>query len=383
MKPGKSKVAGRPGEQPATDRAISLKLLQLNLHQVLANSFRAHQILDVLQQKHRGDYIFGRAFVAESAARLNEALFENCFHVNALTEGKATELFTHLDRLKARINSVLEVTSPPATGPSRDPSNLEDEVSLLLSRVVEETCGTSLSPRTTPETVLGDRPTAREMLAYLSELTLDVVDYRLSAAAESAEGLTDRIIVIPINYLDAPSPAQGAPATSETRTPTGATLNEAAELLARGIREIGGVPTSGLEQHQSGKESALKDIILHSQDTVTLFEVSRLFRCVIGAGVFDAVAGNYIYLVIAPLGRDEETAAVGRLMLRSLYWLDFDTFDSQQVICAGIRNLTRDEMGGHLNMLGKLLSFISLADVSRHDDESIQGHMEYFLENVI
>ncbi|MEW5994921.1 MAG: hypothetical protein AB1744_11070, partial [Candidatus Zixiibacteriota bacterium] len=111
VKRGKKRGTGRFMEQTATDDIISLKLMQLNLHQALTHSFKVQQLLHDLRQKQESDYIFGKGFIADSTTDIQEALSRASFHLNAVTKGRHIALYMKLDELKRRITALFDTGS--------------------------------------------------------------------------------------------------------------------------------------------------------------------------------------------------------------------------------------------------------------------------------
>ena len=68
---------------------------------------------------------------------------------------------------------------------------------------------------------------------------------------------------------------------------------------------------------------------------------------------------------------------------RLLYWLDFTVFHSRDMTLAGIKNMTRNEMQNHLNMVGKMLSFVTSPEISPIDDAAVRRDIDVFLEQVV
>ena len=377
MKPVKRKNTGKTVERSVRNLAVPRKLLQLNLHQALKYNFQAHQILDDLRQKHQSDAIFGKAYIAESVIRLNEALFGNSFHLNALTNGGNTDLFSQLDTLKARVNDTIDnpFHNPGTTSPTKSTTD-EDEVSLLLSRLVGETGSLDKRSEDTDSSGLTENHGIGEMLAHLSNLTLEIADRLLADTAAPDPQQKNGITVLPVEYVNPSEETDGAGSTTPTAE------NETVRMVIDGINTAHSLLADGNPEQVAG-EFDLRSTILHSAHETSQAARAGAFFCIMGAAVFDDAAGNFIYLMIAPEGEKRKSAAVRQLLLKSLFWLDFDTTDDMGIICAGIRNLTRQEMGDHLNMLGKLLSFAATVSDSLRDERSIQNNVEYFLETVI
>jgi len=378
VKPVKKKGTGRTVELSASNPAASRKLLQLNLHRALAWNFRGHQVLHDLSHRRRLDCASLTSYVSEAVIRLNEALFGNCFHLNALSGGKNTDLFELLDSLKYRINEQLDV---PCSGEqTRDIQLRQDVVSALLSTIIGESDESERPRQVDPRTGLPQRPSAREMLAHLSGLTLDAADRGLSATSEHRQG--DRNRIVPVGYIDLPATAAETSDTPDNRKVSGGSADEAVQLLIDGLQEVAAAHGDGAESGSS-PQPALRTIVLHSSNAVCLSADFHTCRGVMGAEVFDEVAGNHIYMLIASKDSRAKPEAVRQLLLRTLYWLDFDTVDSLRTISAGIGNLTREEMGDHLSMLGKLLSFAANSGDRLTDEKSIQNSMDYFLERIV
>lgn len=376
MNPVKNNNTGKTVEPSVKNRAVPRKLLQLNLHQALRYNFQAHQILGDLRQKQQSDAIVGKAYIAESVIRLNEALFGNCFHLNALTSGGYTDLFSHLDNLKARVNSLID--EPPGGAPADSSESSiggEDPVSHLLLRLIKETSdphrlshdGSTVDP--------SPAPGIGSMLSHLSELTITVADRMLSLAVEPEVNTAKELAVLPVGYVNNPAP-------SDTPGNVPPPENETVHMIIDGLKVMEALALNDSRLCPPGK-SHPRTIVLHSAHETSQFFRSGAFCSVVGAAVFDDAAGNFIYLMIAPGEEEIRAEQVIQLLLKSLYWLDFDTTDHRQIICAGIRNLTRAEMGDHLNMLGKLLAFAASVSNSLENEQSIQNSVEYFLETVI
>lgn len=343
------------------DPAVARMLLQLNLHKALEHNFRGHQVFVDLRRKQEGDAIFGKAYIAESVIRLHEALFGNCFHLNALTEGGRTELFSALDKLKTRINNLIDAPD--------DTDDTEDKVSRLLARVIEETRCSSRIELLEDSSKLPERATAGDTLCYLSSQTLEAVERQLTLLVGQEISGDSPIATVPIDY--------SGPGEDSART----LGKESVKLIADSVREVSGL--AGLEGRMSqAVPPELRGTILYSPSALSLYVNSTLFKGVAGTAVFDDASGNYIYLLIAPEDVNKD-AAVRQLLLRSLYWLDFDTSESRQVICAGIRYLTREEMRDHLSMLGKLLPYAAYTGGSLDSEESVRNSVDYFLESVV
>ena len=70
-------------------------------------------------------------------------------------------------------------------------------------------------------------------------------------------------------------------------------------------------------------------------------------------------------------------------MERLLEWLDFRAFKIDDLIVAGIKDLTRVEVIYHLGVLGKLLGFVSTPKITAQDELTIRKYMHIFLGNII
>jgi hypothetical protein len=385
---GKKSSVGRLMPQPATDDIISLKLLQLNLHQALAHSLKVQQILNDLRQKQGSDYIFGKGFIADSTTDVQEALSRVSFHLNAITKGQHISLYMKLDELKRKITALFDtVSSNEVVSSDSDltPPD-DDEISMLLGWAVDNTARISIPDKDVLDTDLSECTTAHDLLVYCFKLLFDAVHSRflvLTSVANSALAAGDTITMIPISYLDKDSNGSPEEATSSTLPSRATVPNKAAEMLTAGIDEVGRSNLYGSRQAQDNQDDQGQGVLLFSQDTVTLFHRSHRFRTVIAANVYEAVRGNYIYFLMAPCAHHQSTAFVNAMVEKLLYWLDFAAFHSHKTTLAGIKNMTRSEMQNHLNMLGKMLSFVTAPKISPADDAGVRRDINVFLEEIV
>ncbi|MEW5994676.1 MAG: hypothetical protein AB1744_09790, partial [Candidatus Zixiibacteriota bacterium] len=225
-----------------------------------------------------------------------------------------------------------------------------------------------------------------DLLLYCFKLLFETLDSRLiglAADADSAHAGTETITMIPISYLDKDSKGSPAEAASSTPASRAASPNKAAEMLMAGIDEVVRSDLYGSRQAPANPDDRGRGILLFSKDTVTLYHLSPRFRSVIVANVYDSVSGNYIYLLITPCARHQPAAFADLMVEKLLYWLDLATFRSHKTILAGIKNMTRNEMQNHLNMLGKLLAFASAPKISPVDDGDVRRDIDVFLEQIV
>ncbi len=386
-KTDKKSSVGKLIRQPTTYDLISLKLLQLNLHQALAHSLKVQQILNDLRQKQDADYIFGKGFIADSTTDMQEALSRVAFHLNAIAKGKHISLYMKLDELKRQITSLFDTRSPDEIGSSRDlivPG--DDEIAALLCRAVDRAARVSLPEKDVLDSDLSDCTTAHDLLIYFFRLLFDTVHDRLLVLTSvdlSAPAAGKTISMIPISYLDKDSNGCQEDAAPGTPSSRAASLNKAAEMLTAGIDEVAYSDSYGFGRPLASSADRGRGILLFSKDTVSLYHVSRNFRAVIAANVYEAVRGNYIYLLIAPYAHRQSTTFVNIMVEKLLYWLDFASFRSHRTILAGIKNMTRGEMQSHLNMLGKMLSFITAPEIAPASDADVRRDIDVFLERIV
>jgi hypothetical protein len=385
---GKKSNVGRLMPQPAADDIISLKLLQLNLHQALAHSLKVQQILNDLEQKQGSDYIFGKGFIADSTTDMQEALSRVSFHLNAITKGQHIGLYMKLDGLKRKITALFDTASSDETVSSDSDLTRpdDDEVSMLLGRAVDNTARISIPDKDVLDTDLSECTTAHDLLVYCFKLLFDAVHSRLlvlTSVAHSALAAGETITMIPISYLGKDNKESREETASSALVSWSASHNEAAEMLTAGIDEVARSNLYGSRQARDNQDDQGRGVLLFSKDTVTLYHLSHRFRTVIAANVYEAVRGNYIYLLMAPCAHHQSSAFVNVMVEKLLYWLDFAAFRSHKTILAGIDNMTRSEMQNHLNMLGKMLSFVTAPKISPADEADVRCDIDVFLEEIV
>jgi len=72
-----------------------------------------------------------------------------------------------------------------------------------------------------------------------------------------------------------------------------------------------------------------------------------------------------------------------KMTQKLLRWLDFNPVSNSDNILSSISNLNSETIESQLNMIGKLLPFVSSLKTAPKSESEIQDQIEYFLENIL
>ncbi len=368
-----------PVEQQSTDRIISFKLLQLNVHYALTHSFYALQVMEGLLQREKSTPL-DRQAAAETAVDVHDAISKAAFYVNAITKGAHVDVYLKLDKLKEKIITLFKTPEPGVGGASSRASTSSDDETLamlrsLLAAQKEDTAAAPMTVTEPPETL-------KQLLWYCFHVLLDALQARLQPVFDGAahSSLRHPLRALPIGYLDKDTLLAEHEDADFDVTPYQAP-NEATQALLAGFEEV--TQSHLYETPSLGTVEKNVGVLLYSKDTVTLYHLTSRFRTIIVANSFEAVSGNYIYLLVEPLMAAPTREFYDLMIVKILYWLDFVTFPSPSVTFAGIKNLTYNEMKSHVNMLGKMLAFANAPTVTPTTTAEAQQQVEVFWERVV
>lgn len=364
------------------------KLFMLNIHAVIEDGFRLERIFQDLQRKYEGDYIYGRMFIAESIIEIIETLDRVIFHLNALTEGGDIELYHILDNLKNRLNRCFEGDADADNVPYNgdNPPEKKDDLSILLGQIIDCSAVVSASAEASGFLTLEDTRTARDFLYYCYNRIFAFLDDNYNSIIQmTGEFLSPGVPIIgmPVSYLqqdERPVLENGLP-FKYISDPIYS--NPGVHNLTNGIYEILNSELYLPFLEESRKESDIRGTMFYSNETLALYNASKRFKFIIAANICEAVGGNYIDISIISAAPHTVPLSAHQLIWKLLGRLDFHTFSGYGFTTASIRNITRNEMENHLNMLGKLITFASEATMVPSDEGNVRRNIEIFLENVI
>ncbi len=366
---------------------INNNLLQLNIHLAMARSFELQQIFLDLTQKYEGDFIFDQKYIAEAVTNISESMEEIFFHVNSISGGQNIALYNRLDELKDKItglfgNADLDIIEPPA---SRKSSIFDDELSSLLNQVMDLTIKYDSNHLIKAASGAKNDFTANELLIICLREILGDLENRCGnkKSHDGIENYPGTINKTPVFYpglekvgkIDAISLRQTVPTMPDSEQGI-ETLISSIDGVMLTDKYYGKSEDSNFRGHYCG-------LLFYSLDNLTLYIQCHKYKYLIASGTYDFAKGSYIYFMVDPTDIKESIAFGNQLMERLLEWLDFRTFKINDLIVAGIKDLTRVEVIYHLGMLGKLLAFVSAPKIRPQDELTIRKYMEIFLENII
>ena len=359
----------------------------LNLHNVIASSLKLEREFQDLVRKYRGDYIYGRKFITETALDITETLEMVIFHLNALTGGRDIHLFGFSDNLKTRINRCFDKSQPGSSAASvaRDAHETEDAVSALLRKIIDNTVGAGFFDGRSPSTKIEDEATALGLLNRCYDRIYSILDTRLQSisSANSDEAVRKTpIFGISTGYLLQDEKPRFEAVFPGSENPESHNSNSGLLRLVEGIFEVSDSTVYGSFVEPLPDGTGISGMAIYSNEALVLYYCPGRFKNIVTANVCDDVGGNHIDLLIGSADRRSEQPSSHRLVLKLLEWLDFHTFEESGFTVASIRNMTRGDTENHLNILGKLLLFVSSTRIEPSDDDSVQRNIDMFLEHV-
>ncbi len=369
------------------DTTNSYRSMQLNLHGFLTECLNMQKEFENLREKSEGFFIFGKQFVAESAIGIVEILDKIVFYINTLSDGNDIDLFIKLDKLKADINKCFE-TNKLVQKTDINENNIqdeEDEVLCMLKRIIGHTSQIHLSNIPNEEMNVGECTSAHDILLYCYRKVFNVLNSKFNNIREAGHNTLESnkgIYEIAINWLDNIEQSNSDNTLSEVKDPIANSQNPGVLELIDGINEVLKSDSDTPESEDSGG-NCNKGLIFHSPNTITFYYLSPQYELVLASNLCDAASGNYIFLLInlpeALHGDSPYNLLIGKL----LHWLDFVNFNSRNTIISSIKSITSNQLKGHLNMVGKLLSFISAPRIPLLNDSDVQNELELFLETIV
>lgn len=383
----KKKSANDGNREPLKDISY-YRLFMLNLHKVIACGFKLEQIFRDLRGKYEGDYIYGRMFIAETIIDIIETLDMVLFYLNALTGGRDIDLFYKLDCLKSQLNKCFDGSDykEAALNTRGDSIEKRDALSILLGEIINYSTKVSIPADASSFMKLEDVSTAHDLLNYCYNCIFDILESCHRSIKTSGRELSARkvpIIEIPLSYLQQDQMPFLETELTARKPADNLYSNPGALKLREGIYEILNSEFYTPLLEQSHGDSDIQGMMFYSNETLLLYDTSDRFRNIITANICDAVGGNYINLLIASTAPHNPQLSPHQLIKKLLDWLDFRSFSGYGFTTASIKNITRNDMENHLNMLGKLLTFASSTKIPPLDDETVQQNIELFLENVV
>jgi hypothetical protein len=325
------------------------KLFMLNLHAAIENGFKLENIFQDLRQKCDGEYIFGKAFIADTIIDIGEKLDSLIFYINSLSSGRDVDLFYRLDHLKNYMNKCLS-RSDDGIGLEYDNDNpAESMVSLpdLLKEIMEFSTRISLSANNISSVTPDEIGTVHDLLVYSYNRIFEIIESWFETVISSDKkvpGKKSRIIRLPISYL----PQDGEP-DFDGKLPSANSFhnlyaNPGASKLCEGIHEVYDSELYASFMEKSYGEMDDQGMLLYSNETLALYHVSNRFENIVAANICDAVGGNYINLLVTSGSPQKEN---------------------------------------QLNMLGKLLAFTASTAILPREEKTIQENIDLFLEYIV
>jgi hypothetical protein len=364
------------------------KLFMLNLHAAIDNGFKLENIFQDLRQKCDGEYIFGRAFIADTIIDIVEKLDSLIFYINSLSGGRDVDLFYKLDHLKNYMNRRFG-GSGDGIGPGYNKDGpVESAISLpdLLKEIMDFSTGISFSGDNISSVTQGEIGTVHDLLIYCYKRFFEIIEYwfqTVISADKRIPGEMSRIIRLPISYLL----RDGDPVFDEEFADVNSSpdlySNPGASKLCEGIYEVYDSELYSSFLEKSGRKIDNQGMLLYSNETLALYHVSNRFKNIVAANICDAVGGNYINLLVTSASPHNSSEWSHRLFGKLLDWLDFHSFSGYNFTIASIGNMTRNDTENQLNILGKLLAFTASTAILPHNEKSVQENIDLFLENIV
>lgn len=363
------------------------KLFMLNLHAAIDSGYRLENIFQDLRQKHDGEYIFGKAFIADTIIDIVEKLDSLIFYLNSLSSGRDVELYSLLDGLKNYLHKCFDRSGDAeASGGSKDHSSQTVSLPDLLKEIIDFSTRIDLAGSNIISVTPGDIVTIHDLLIYCYKRVFDIMDERFETMASverKISGRTSPLIKLPISYLL----QDGMPVfdyeLADRGGHGGLYSNPGASRLCEGINEVfdSGLYASFLEK--SSVETGNRGMLFYSNETIVSYHIFDRFSNIVAANVCDAVGGNYINLLVNSGSSLNDPILSHRLLGKLLDWLDFHSFSAHGFTVASIGNMTRNDMENQLDMLGKLLAFVASTAIPPRDEATVQQSVDIFLENIV
>jgi hypothetical protein len=360
----------------------------LNLHGVLGYGFKLEQVFYDLRRKHEGNYVYGRRFVTDTALDITETLGMIFFCLNALTGGRDIGLFYILDNFKKQINDCIDISDSrdtAITDGDKRPKAI-DPILALLGIISDYTAGGDFSEDGSISGELERAASIRDILNYCYDRVFGILDSLLQSVTlldRSIAGGTAPIIGIPVSYFLSDKKPVFEKGLFSGETHDASHSNPGASRLVEGIYDVQDSILYAPFLEKSRSNANLHGMLIYSNETLVLYHLPGKFKNLVSANIRDAVGGNHINLLIGSTDHANLPPSAGQLVKKLLDGLDFRTFEGHGFVIASIRNITRGETENHLNMLGKLISFVSSTRIAPSDDESVARNIDVFLENII
>jgi hypothetical protein len=357
----------------------------LNLHAAIYSALKLENIFQDMRQKSEGDYIFGKAFIADAIIEITEKLDSLIFHMNSLSGGNDVELFYKFDKLKNHMNKSFDKSDD---GKAPAPKGEKAAISLpdLLKEITEFSTRISFTEENLLSLTHEDIETVHDLLIFCYKRIFDIMDGRFQSlipAGGSISGSASPVIRIPISYLLQDGEPLFEDELAGRNIPDTLYANPGALKLSEGIQEVFDSEFYASFLKQSYREIDTHGVLLYSNEILSLYYTSGRFNNMVTANICDAVGGNYINLLVSSASSDNPSDLSHRLFEKLLDWLDFYSFSGYGFTIASIGELTRYDMENQLNILGKLLAFVTYTVISPVDEESVQKNIEVFLENIV
>jgi hypothetical protein len=358
----------------------------LNLHGVISCGFSLERLFHDLRRKHEGEYVYGKQFVTDTALGITETLDTLFFYLNALTRGSDVALFHIHDELKRQIGKSIDYKEAGESIEVDDRPKAMDPIPALLGIITDYTVDGEISETGSLSGTLESPATIHDILNYCYDRTFDMLDSLIRSLVAEDRLVVSRsssIMGVPTSYLlqERRPVFETLPASGETNDVPHS--NGGASRLIEGIYDVedSDLYTSFVERPR--RDTDIRGMLIYSNETLASYHSSGKFRNMVCSNICEAVGGNHIDLLIGPASGAGLPSSSRQLVKKLLDWLDFRTFAGHGFVVASIRNITRSQTENHLNMLGKLLSFIASTRIPPSDDESVDRNTEIFLENII
>jgi hypothetical protein len=382
--------AGKPSNRDTIylGECISQKLLQINLHKILILGFKLHKLFSLLKEKSNRDVGISREFIGETSLSITDTIDKLAFHLNSLIGGEDVDIFFRIDRIKNAITKWFDKNRLGdkifTEGTIGDEVN---EVKVLLKRVMYFTTELSVSGDNYIDFMKNQNATAHDLLLYCYARIFSYMDNYLGRVKKDwdiKKGSGFECGDVSEQRIDWLTPDKKALLNSgDSEKATAIGMNSGAFNLVEGMREVFGSDFYNFVLDPSLGGCLHESLLIHSPEAITLYHATKRCRFILTANVCDAVAGNYIYLLCAPVPGFDNDNFRRMLLEKLIHWLDFAYFVSRGYIVSSTSKITRQQVEDYLYYVGTLLSYISSPKVSPSNDIEIQENVEFFMENII
>ncbi|MCP4633011.1 MAG: hypothetical protein GY855_08785 [candidate division Zixibacteria bacterium] len=349
----------------------------MNLHRVLLQAIELNNRLNKISGSNIDKYLLDKKYIGEMVIGIVECMEKLLFHVNAIDNGESVELFYKLDEIRASINKCFDKSRNPQSDNSNNTNNyktlnLLNEVRNLSVELhidnSDPASGNDLNCLSIHDLLICCYKVLIKIFEGLikdpiplttfnnSKLSIATFQWSLPVRDSTAGQLTDDNVI---------------------------TRNRGLSALFKGTLEVKQIGEETIPFSGNDSESNELSFVFFTKETITLYHRTSGFRALLGAHFGPATSGNYITLLLSRSNEYPDISMSMRMTQKLLRCLDFNPVGNSDNILSSISNLNSETIESQLNMIGKLLAFVSSPKTAPKSESEIQDRIEYFLENIL